>query len=453
VTAGRLRVCVVGGGGREHALADALARTADVVVTPGNPGMAELAAGRFVVSAADPVSVDADLFVIGPEAPLVDGLADRLRAAGRSVLGPGADGARLEGSKAWMKQVLVDAGVPTAAHATFGAEGPGRSDPGRGGPGGGGPGGDSGGGGGTGGGEDAAIAYLRSLPGPWVVKTDGLAAGKGVLVTDDRAAAEADVRAKLSGAAFGAAGRRVVIEEHLDGVELSVMALCDGSRAVALGAARDHKRLGTGDVGPNTGGMGAYSPVPGAGDDVVAAVLRDAVEPTLRTLAGRGVDYRGVLYAGVMLTRAGPKLLEFNVRFGDPETQAVLPRWNGDVAAVLAAAAAGRLDDVAPPAWSDESAVTVVLAAPGYPSAPRTGAVITGLHDAVAVPSVRVYAAGVARSGHELRTAGGRVVAVTGLGADLGAARATAYDGASRIAWDGLIRRDDIGCVGEAAQS
>ena len=290
-----MRVCVVGGGGREHALADALARTADVVVTPGNAGMAELAGGRFSCRDADPLSLDADLVVIGPEAPLVDGLADRLRAAGLRVFGPGCAGARLEGSKAFMKEVLAAAGVPTAAYGSFDDAGP-------------------------------AIDYLRSLPGPWVVKTDGLAAGKGVLVTDDLAVAEADVQAKLSGRAFGEAGRTVVVEEHLAGVELSVMAVCDGTRAVALAPARDHKRLGDADSGPNTGGMGAYSPVPGAGDEVVGEVMRAAVVPTLEALAERGVDYRGVLYAGVMLTDAGPKILEFNVRFGDPETQVVLPR-------------------------------------------------------------------------------------------------------------------------------
>jgi len=232
-----VRVCVVGSGAREHALADALARTSEVVCTPGNPGIAAVAE----CVPGPPEAVDADLYVIGPEAPLVDGLADRLRAAGRSVFGPGADGARLEGSKAWMKEVLVAAGVPTARHATFGP-----------------------------GDLPAALRFLDSFPGPWVVKTDGLAAGKGVLVAADVAVAAADVRAKLDGSAFGEAGRRVVIEEGLSGPELSVLALCDGRRAVALPAARDFKRVGDGDTGPNTGGMGAHSPVPG-GDDAGGA--------------------------------------------------------------------------------------------------------------------------------------------------------------------------------------
>ncbi|MDQ2754022.1 MAG: phosphoribosylamine--glycine ligase, partial [Actinomycetota bacterium] len=302
----------MGSGGREHALALALAPTADVIVIPGNAGMERRRTDATdrpeairCQAALRPDEVDADLWVIGPEAPLVDGLADRLRAAGKSVFGPGADGARLEGSKAWMKEILASAGVPTAAYGAFDAVTP-------------------------------AVEFLRHLPGPWVVKTDGLAAGKGVLVTDSLEAAEADVTAKLSGKAFGDAGRRVVIEEGLSGPELSVMALCDGRRAVALAPAQDFKRAADGDHGPNTGGMGAYSPVEAATPAVVDAVMDLAVRPTLAALSDRGIEYRGVLYAGLMLTEAGPRVLEFNVRFGDPETQVILPRWQGDVAAVLA---------------------------------------------------------------------------------------------------------------------
>ncbi|MCU4182959.1 phosphoribosylamine--glycine ligase [Acidiferrimicrobium sp. IK] len=410
---------MVGSGGREHALASALARTAEVIVAPGNAGMAALSAGEFSCVDADPEDIDADLWVVGPEAPLVNGLADRLRAQGKLVFGPGSDGARLEGSKAWMKEILASAGVPTAGYGAFDAEGP-------------------------------AIEYLRSLPAPWVVKTDGLAAGKGVLVTDDFDAAVADVRAKLSGAAFGAAGRQVVVEEGLVGPEVSVMAICDGVRAWPLVAARDYKRAGDGDRGPNTGGMGALSPVPGAGEDVVDAVMRSAVEPTLAALRDRGVDYRGVLYAGVMLTAAGPKILEFNVRFGDPETQVVLPRWDGDVTAVLAAAAAGRLDAAPPITWSSDAAVTVVLAAAGYPDSPRAGDAITGLDAAAAEEGVQVFTAGVGAAPDSpadasgLVTAGGRVVAVTGLGADIDAARSRAYAGVSHVDWPGLTYRHDI---------
>ncbi len=400
-----MRVCVVGSGGREHALAVALGRSAEVVVTPGNPGIPGSAP-------QPPEEVDAELFVIGPEAPLVAGLADRLRAAGRLVFGPGTDGARLEGSKAWMKQVLAEAGVPTAAYGAF-------ID------------------------VEPALDFLRSLPGPWAVKTDGLAAGKGVLVTDSFDEAAADVRAKLSGQAFGDAGRRVVIEEYLDGPELSLLCVCDGNLAVPLAPAQDFKRLSDGDAGPNTGGMGAYSPVPIAGPGVVADVLERAVQPTLAALRAGGVDYRGVLYAGLVLTSQGPKVLEYNVRFGDPEAQVVLPRYAGDLAALLAEAAAGRLESA--PSFDDRAAVTVVLATEGYPTQPRTGDVIDGLDEADALPDVTVFCAGVDRDpdGRWL-TAGGRVLSVTGMGDDLPAARATAYDAVSRLSWPGMQYRTDI---------
>ena len=291
-----MRVCVVGSGGREHALAHALARTAEVVVTPGNPGIP----GSTGPGTA-PVDLSADLVVIGPEAPLVAGLADELRAAGRLVFGPGADGARLEGSKAYMKEVVAAAGVPTARHGAFDTAEP-------------------------------ALDFLATLGPPWVVKTDGLAAGKGVLVTDSFDDAVADVRAKLAGTSFGDAGRRVVIEEGMVGPELSILAVCDGRRAIPLAPAQDFKRVGEGDTGPNTGGMGAYSPVPTAGDDVVGQVMDLFIEPTVAELVRRGIDYRGVLYAGLMLTPEGPKLVEYNVRFGDPEAEVVLPRYAGDLA-------------------------------------------------------------------------------------------------------------------------
>jgi phosphoribosylamine--glycine ligase len=407
-----LRICVVGGGGREHALAVALGRTAEVVVTPGNPGIPG--------STAEPAErIDADLFVVGPEVPLVDGLADRLRAAGRLVFGPGADGARLEGSKAWMKQLLQAAHVPSAAYGVFDE-------------------------------ADAAVAFLGTLPGPWVVKTDGLAAGKGVLVTDSFDEAVADVRAKLAGTAFGDAGRRVVVEEWMDGPELSLLCVCDGQRAVALAPAQDFKRLGDGDAGPNTGGMGAYSPVPAVGPDVVGEVLARAVEPTLAALRSRGIDYRGILYAGLMLTADGPKVVEFNVRFGDPEAQAVLPRYSGDLAALLAEAAAGRIESA--PVFDDRAAVTVVLAAEGYPRAPRTGDVIEGLDKADACEDVIVFRAGVGRDDHgRLRTAGGRVLNVTGLGDDIAAARDAAYAAVGHISWPGMHYRTDIAQIVHSA--
>jgi len=313
----------VGSGGREHALAQVLGRSAEVVVTPGNPGIPESVS-------EPPEEIEADLFVIGPEAPLVDGLADRLRHRGRLVFGPGTDGARLEGSKAWMKEVLVEAGVPTARYGAF-------TD------------------------RAAARAFLDRLDGLFVVKTDGLAAGKGVLVTGDREEADAAVAAYLSGDAFGDAGRRVVIEQGLTGPELSVLAVCDGTTAVPLAPAQDFKRLGDGDSGPNTGGMGAYSPVPVATERLVDDLMEEAVLPTLAALQSRGIDYRGVLYCGLMLTPDGPRVLEYNVRFGDPETQVVLPRMVDDLADLLAAAAAGTLGD--PPAFDDDAAVTVVHSA------------------------------------------------------------------------------------------
>lgn len=408
-----MRVVVVGSGGREHALAHVLSRSAEVVVTPGNAGIPWS-------SPAPPEELDADLFVVGPEAPLVEGLADRLRAQGKRVFGPGAEGARLEGSKAWMKEVLVGAGVPTARHGTFTELEP-------------------------------ALAFLESLPGLYVVKTDGLAAGKGVVVTESLAEAREAVQSYLSGRAFGDAGRTVVIEEGLTGPELSVLAICDGTTAVALEPAQDFKRAYDGDQGPNTGGMGAYSPVPVAGPDVVAAVMERAVEPTLAALRRRGIDYRGVLYAGLMLTPEGPKVLEYNVRFGDPETQVVVPRLRSDLAVLLAEAADGRLRT--PPEFDDGAAVTVVCAAEGYPGNPRVGDPIFGIEDAAGVEGVTVFAAGV-RAGEsgELLTAGGRVLAITGQGVDLASARARAYEAVSKVRWPGMHHRHDIAAAAPSGE-
>ncbi len=408
-------VCVVGSGGREHALAAVLARTADVVVTPGNPGIAGRSPeGHTITSVATPPEqLEADLYVIGPEVPLVDGLADRLRAAGRLVFGPGADGARLEGSKAFMKEMLAEAGVPTARFGVFSEVAP-------------------------------AIEFLRLLDGPWVVKTDGLAAGKGVLVTDSLAEAEADVAAKLSGASFGKAGRQVVIEEGLTGPECSLLVLCDGERLAALAPAQDFKRRDDGDLGPNTGGMGAYSPVPSVDDSLVASLVEDAVAPLVAALRARGIDYRGVLYAGIMLTPSGPKVLEFNVRFGDPETQVVLPRYDGDLCALLAEVANGAL--VSTPRFVPDPAVCVVLASEEYPDAPRTGDRIEGLAAAGVLPGVTVFHAGTTRdpASDGVVTSGGRVLGVTALGTTLDEARARAYAGVAAIDWPGMQYRTDI---------
>ena len=398
-----MRVCVVGSGAREHALADVLGRTADeVVVTPGNPGIPG--------STSQPAEeVDADLFVIGPEQPLVAGLADRLRAKGNLVFGPGADGAQLEGSKAWMKRALVDAGVPTARYATFDATQ-----------------------------EDEAIAFLRDLPGLYVVKTDGLAAGKGVFVTESIKDAIDDVRQKLAGESFGDAGRRVVIEEALVGPELSLLCLCDGERVVPLAPAQDYKRVGDGDQGPNTGGMGAYSPVPQVGQHEVDHILDTIVEPTVAWLRKNDIDYRGVLYAGLMLTHDGPKVIEYNVRFGDPEAQVVLPRITSDLTALLAEAAAGRL--ISEPSFGADAAVTVMMCTEGYPTAPRSGDMIEGLDRAQAIDGVKVYCAGVASdSSGRLTTAGGRVLSVTGesFGPACGAGAGLSRSRCAALAWGG----------------
>jgi phosphoribosylamine--glycine ligase len=400
-----MRVVVIGSGGREAALAEVLGRTAEVVVTPGNPGI------PGSVGTA-PEELEADLYVIGPEQPLVDGLADRLRAAGKLVFGPGADGAQVEGSKAFMKELVSAAGVPTARYGAFVEVEP-------------------------------ALAFLRGLPPPYVVKTDGLAAGKGVLVTDDLAEAEADVRDKLSGSTYGDAGRRVVIEEGLTGPEVSVFAICDGTRAIALAPAQDFKRVGDGDTGPNTGGMGAYCPLgwlpAGFADDVVERF----VQPTLDELRRRGIDYRGVLYAGLMVTPDGPKLIEYNVRFGDPDSQVVLLRLTSDLASMLASAAAGALEGE--PRYADDAAVLVVAASEGYPTGPRTGDRIEGLDAARAVPGATVHCAGVGVDGDgRLVTAGGRVLNVIGRGPDLASARAVAYESLSHVAWPGLHHRTAI---------
>ncbi len=410
-----MKVCVVGSGGREHALANVLARTAEVVVTPGNPGIA----GSTDTA---PTEIDADLYVIGPEGPLADGLADRLRAAGRLVFGPGADGATMESSKAWMKEVVSAAGVPTAAYATFGSEPENRQ---------------------------AAHAYLETQSPPYVIKTSGLAAGKGVLVTEDLVAAHRDIDAKLGGTAFGNAGRRIVIEEGLLGREVSLFAICDGHRAVLVPTAvRDYKRLGDGDAGPNTGGMGCVSPLSDVDRAGCVELAELAFEPTLAELTRRGVEYRGVLYAGFILTSDGPRLLEFNVRFGDPEAQVILPRIDNDLAMLLARAAQGELSQEI--VLSDDAMVCVVCAADGYPAAPRIGDAITGLERAREVNDVTVFCAGLGRDdGHagtpgSWVTAGGRVLSVCGRGPDVPTARDRAYEAVRHLSWPGMTYRTDI---------
>ena len=421
---GTTRVLVVGGGAREHALAWGLAGSPlvdEVVCAPGNPGMAQLG-DCLPVAAADPVAVselaaklDADLVVVGPEDPLVAGVVDAVEASGRVAFGPRRAAAQLEGSKAWMKDVLAAAGVPTARYGAFG-----------------------------GGEEERAYAFLDTLPGLYVVKTDGLAAGKGVIVTESIAEARDAVRAYLSGAAFGDAGRVCVIEEGMTGPELSLFALCDGRDAVVCATAQDHKRAFDNDEGPNTGGMGSYAPVPFLDDALVDDVMMQAIRPTLAELARRGAEYRGVLYCGLMLTPAGPKVLEYNVPFGDPECQVVVPRFASDLYVHLWECANGRIET--PVEISGAAAVGVVLAAEGYPPAPaRKGDVIEGLDAAAALDGVLVFHAGTAFDDSGLVvTSGGRVLTVTATGADVRAARDRAYTAALEISWPGVHYRRDI---------
>ncbi|MEX2256426.1 MAG: phosphoribosylamine--glycine ligase [Acidimicrobiia bacterium] len=420
-----MRALVVGGGGREHALAWGLARSAsvdEVLVAPGNPGV-EAVATCLPVDANDPGAVaaladevDADLVVVGPEEPLVNGVVDAVVARGRLAFGPTAAGARIEGSKRWMKELLAGAGVPTASHGAFGSDD-----------------------------EEAALSFLGTLEGLYVVKTDGLAAGKGVVVTESYDEAADAVRRYLTGEAFGDAGRTVVIEEGLRGPELSLLVVCNGDPggAVPLAPAQDFKRIGDHDHGPNTGGMGAYSPVPIAGPEMVEQVMATAVQPTLDALLADGIAYRGVLYAGIMLTADGPKVLEYNVRFGDPECQVVVPRMAADLGELCRASAAG--DPLPPVEFADDACVTVVLASERYPEAPRTGDVIDGLDDVAALPDVCVFHAGTARRADgAIVTAGGRVLAVSGSGPTIADARQRAYDAVGRITWPGMQHRTDI---------
>ncbi len=414
-----MRILVVGGGGREHTLCWALSRSATVFCAPGNPGTQQTGT-NLAVNPDDPEAVISavaehriDLTVIGPEAPLAAGLVDRLARSGHRAFGPTAAAARLESSKAFAKEVMVSAGVATAASEAF-------TD------------------------QNKALDYIASHPEPLVVKASGLAAGKGAIVCQTRVEAETAVREMLGGK-FGTAGELILVEEFLEGEELSVLALSDGEQVMLLPSSQDHKRIGEGDTGPNTGGMGAYSPVSIAGPELLAQVLDGVMRPVLARLAESGTPYQGVLYAGIMIDLAGnPKVLEFNCRFGDPEAQVVLPVLDVDLSEHMWRIAAGE-------GWTPEdlsqagtrAAVTTVLAAPGYPVAPKKGAAITIPPDLPA--ETLLFHAGTARDeAGVLRTSGGRVLCATGLGADVPQALEHSQELAGLVQFEGKVYRKDI---------
>ncbi len=412
-----MRVLLIGGGGREHALGWRLAQSgAHVTSAPGNPGLAEIGSVRSIIpdspAAVAGAAVDFDLVVIGPEAPLAAGVADAVRAAGVPCVGPGADGARLEASKAFAKDVMIAAGVPTGRFFAVSN-------------------------------LDAVDKALDEMsPGPYVVKADGLAGGKGVVVTDDIGVARAWARDCLDGR-FAEAGDVVVIEEFLEGPELSVFVLTDGLTFVPFATARDYKRLGDGGTGPNTGGMGCFSPVP-LPPGLLDSIHADVVAPVLAELRAREIDYRGFLYTGLVLTPAGPRVLEFNCRLGDPETQVILPRLRGDFGSLLMAAATGEGLDGMSVRWWEKAAVDVVLAAPGYPEATRAGDPIHGLALVTHLDDVLVFHSGTRDKRGEIVSSGGRVINVVGMGSDIPTARRHAYDAAALIAFAGKQYRTDI---------
>ena len=419
-----MKVLVVGGGGREHALAWKLASersVREVVCAPGNPGIAQVA--RLAdVSAADPDALAAlatreqiDLTVVGPELPLERGISDLFMSRGLRIFGPSRAAAQLECSKVFAKAFMARHGIPTARYRACATA------------------------------ADAhAVVASGELGFPLVVKADGLAAGKGVVVAPDRAAADLAVTAAMEERRFGDAGARVVLEECLTGPEVSFFAVCDGTRAAALMSAQDHKRVFDGDEGPNTGGMGAFAPSPLVDGAIEARIMREVIEPVLAGLRREGGEYRGFLYAGLMLTCDGPKVIEFNVRFGDPEAQVVIPSIADDLAPRLAAAAEGALD-ASPVAFRRERHVGVVVASSGYPAAGPTGMPISGLAEAARLDGVLVFHAGTVQQGPAIVTAGGRVLTVVGRGPTYEDAIDRAYAGVSTISFEGMQYRRDIG--------
>lgn len=414
-----MKILLIGSGGREHALAWKLAQSplvSALFVAPGNPGIAkhaelvslDVANHRDVIAFVRGAGID--LVIIGPEQPLVAGLADELEREGISVFGPSAGAAQLEGSKGFTKDLCARAGIPTAAYRRF---------------------------------DNAADAraYAEKTGAPLVVKADGLSAGKGVVVAESLGEAIAAIDACFEGR-FGAAGAEVVIEEKLEGIEASLFALSDGETVIPFGTAQDYKRVGEGDMGPNTGGMGAISPAPALPPSLVAEAMETIVRPTVTEMRKQGTPFRGVLYAGLMVTVEGPKLIEYNVRFGDPECQVLMLRLQSDLVPILIAAASGTLAAMET-LWSDATAVTVVMASKGYPGAFKRNTRIGGIEAAEACPGVQVFHAGTTRDESGILAAGGRVLNVSALGADAKQARAKAYAGVDAIDWpDGFFRKD-----------
>jgi phosphoribosylamine--glycine ligase len=416
-----MNILLIGSGGREHALAWKIAQSpllTRLVCAPGNPGIEGVCETRPVkvldveglVALAQEIA--ADLVVVGPESSLEVGIADRLAELGIPCFGATAAAAQLETSKAFTKQFADRHGLPTAGYGVF---------------------------------EDAALAkaYLNQFDAPYVIKADGLAAGKGVVIAQSRAEADAAIDDMLGGR-FGAAGARVVIEEYMTGEEASLFALSDGRTAMLFGAAQDHKRAYDGDQGPNTGGMGTYSPTPALTDALIEEARVRMIDPTVAGMAEEGMPYRGVLYAGLMLTPTGPRLVEYNARFGDPECQVLMLRLKSDLVPLLYAAARGELSTAAIPEWHNEAAICVVLAAKGYPEAPETGSVIRGA-DQNFGEGVQVFHAGTILDGDALKSSGGRVLNVCARGATLGQARERAYEAVDKIDWPGGFHRRDIG--------
>ena len=420
-----MKVLVIGSGGREHALAWKLAqspRVDEVLVAPGNAGTAREGKCRNVAVAATDIDgllalvarEGVALTVVGPEGPLVAGVVDRFRVQGLRIFGPTAAAAQLEGSKTFAKDFLARHRIPTAHYAVFTE-------------------------------LDAALAHLRKVGAPIVVKADGLAAGKGVIVAMTLDEAEAAVRDMLAGNAFGAAGSRVVIEEFLDGEEASFISMVDGRTALPMATSQDHKRVFDGDTGPNTGGMGAYSPAPVGTPEVHARAMREVVEPTVRGMIADGMPFTGFLYAGLMIDKAGaPKVIEFNVRFGDPETQPVMLRLRSDLLDLVEAAIDSRLSEIEAQ-WDPRPSLGVVMAAANYPDTPKTGDIIHGL-DTPQSPDAKVFHAGTKLDANgDVVTSGGRVLCACALGESVADAQREAYDAVAKISWDGEFHRNDIG--------